>query len=82
MFDKEKQGATWHDSTSKRVILDNGAYELKCSLASAQEPHEVYNAVGKSKKTGKIYLGNKLRDELDKGAQNIQVTHPMIRGLL
>ena len=42
----------------------------------------IYNAVGRSKKTGKVYLANKLRDELEKGAQNIQVTHPMVRGLL
>ena len=56
--------------------MDNGAYEIKCSLASDAKPHEILNAVGKSKKTGKIYMANKLRDELDKGAQNIQVTHP------
>ena len=38
--------------------------------------------MGKNKKTGKVYLGNKLREELEKGTQNLQITHPMIRGLL
>ena len=82
MVEKSQAAANWHDSHAKRVILDNGAYELKCSLASDSKPHVVYNAVGRSKKTGKVYLANKLRDELEKGAQNIQVTHPMIRGIL
>ena len=29
-----------------------------------------------------MYLGNKLRDEYDRGAgNNIEVTHPLVRGL-
>ena len=40
------------------------------------------NAVGINKKTGKFYIGNKLRDELEKGTSHIQVTNPLIRGLL
>ena len=68
MADKADKGTTWHDSNSKRVIMDNGAYEIKCSLATDSKPHEIYNAVGKSKKTGKVYMANKLRDELEKGA--------------
>lgn len=72
----------WQESSAKRVLLDCGAYELKYSLATESKPHIVYNAAGRNKKTGKVYLGNKLREELDKGAQNLQITHPMIRGLL
>ena len=56
--------------------MDNGAYEIKCSLASDPKPHDIYNAVGRNKKTGKIYMANKLRDELEKGTNHIQVTHP------
>ena len=82
MVEKGNPGSSWTDNPSKRVILDSGAYEIKCSLASDTKPHLVHNAVGKSRKTGKVYVANKLKDELDKGAQNIQVTHPMIRGLL
>ena len=76
MTDKSKEGETWQDTSSKRVIMDNGAYEIKCSLASDEKSRDIYNAVGRSKKTSKVYLTNKLRDELEKGAQNIQVTHP------
>jgi len=62
--------------------MDNGAYEIKMSLASDQKPHDIYNAVGRNKKTGKVYLCNKLRDELEKGTPNVSITHPQIRGLL
>ena len=58
---------TWRDQDSKRVLLDCGAYELKYSLASESKPHIVYNAAGRNKKTGKVYLGNKLREELERG---------------
>ena len=64
------------------MLLDCGAYELKYSLGSESKPRVVFNAVGRNKKTGKVYLGNKLREELDKGTQHLQVTHPIIRGLL
>ena len=71
MVEKGHTGSSWVDNPAKRVILDSGAYELKCSLVFDTKPHLVYNAVGKSRKTGKVYVANKLRDELDKGAQNI-----------
>jgi actin-related protein 6 len=29
------------------------------------------NAVGQNKRTGKVYFGNKLRDELEKGTAHI-----------
>ena len=71
MVEKGHTGSNWVDNPTKRLILDSGAYELKCSLVSDTKPHLVHNAVGKSRKTGKVYVANKLRDELDKGAQNI-----------
>ena len=63
-----QSGSSWLDQPNRRVLLDCGAYELKYSLASDQKPHIVYNAAGRNKKTGKVYIGNKLREELDKGA--------------
>lgn len=82
MVSTTNSGQSWRDQASKRVLLDWGAYEFKCSLGNEQKPHQVYNAVGRNKKTGKVYLGNKLREELEKGAQNMQITHPIVRGLL
>lgn len=72
---------TWRDNNSKRFIIDNGAGTLKCSLATT-EAQVVLNAVGQNKKTGKVFIGNKLRDELEKGAAHLQITNPLIRGLL
>lgn len=74
--------STWRESNQKRVLLDNGAYNIKCSLGNENKPHVSYNAVGRNKKTGKVYIGNKLRDELDKGSSHIAITHPIVRGLL
>lgn len=79
---QKDSGQMWRENSAARVLLDCGAYEFKCSLATEQKPHQVFNAVGRNKKTGKVYLGNKLREELDKGSQYLQVTHPMVRGLL
>ena len=48
--------------------MDCGAYELKYSLGNNEaKPIVAFNAAGRSKKTGKVYIGNKLREELDKG---------------
>ena len=83
-LDKSQAGkaAEWHTQTNRRVLLDNGAGSIKCSLASDSKPHIVLNAVGRNKKTQKLYVGNKLRDELDRGAgHNISITNPLIRGL-
>jgi hypothetical protein len=52
-------------------LLDNGAGSIKYSLASSDEPHVMMNAVGQNKRTGKVYFGNKLRDELEKGTAHI-----------
>lgn len=73
---------TWRDSPHRRILLDNGAGTIKYSLGGAEEPHSMTNAVGQNKRTGKVYFGNKLVDELDKGTAHIQVTNPVVRGLL
>ena len=73
---------TWRDSPHRRILLDNGASVIKYSLGSADEPHCMVNAVGQNKRTGKVHFGNKLIEELDKGTTHIQVTNPLIRGLL
>ena len=58
----------WRDNSQKRVLLDCGAYELKYSLGhSESKPIIAFNAAGRNKKTGKVYLTNKVREELDKG---------------
>ena len=75
-------GSSWRESLNKRMLLDNGAYMIKCSLAHESKPHTCFNAVGKDKKTRAIHVGNKLWDELESGHSHIQVTHPIIRGLL
>jgi actin-related protein len=38
--------------------------------------------VGKDRKTRNMYVGNKLWEELENGHSNIQITYPIIRGLL
>ena len=55
---------------------------IKFSSASEQKPQTIYNAVGKDRKTRNMYVGNKLWEELENGHSNIQVTYPIIRGLL
>ena len=75
-------GPTWRDSLSKRILLDNGAYEIKYSAASELKPSKIYNAVGKDKKSRAVYAGNKLFEELENGHNNMQITYPIIRGLL
>ena len=58
----------WRENGNRRVLLDCGAYEMKYSLGSSEgKPTVAFNAAGRSKKTGKVYLGNKLREELEKG---------------
>jgi len=60
----------WRDNASRRVLMDCGAYELKYALGTSDaKPIVAFNAIGRSKKTGKVYLGNKVREELEKGTQ-------------
>jgi hypothetical protein len=63
--------ATWRESLNKRLLMDNGAFNIKCSLAHETKPHTCFNAVGKDKKTRALYTGNKLYEELDKGLSHI-----------
>lgn len=62
---------SWRDSPHRRLLLDNGAGSIKFSLASAAEPSVMFNAVGQNKRTNKVYIGNKLRDELERGTPHI-----------
>jgi actin-related protein len=62
--------------------MDNGAYMIKFSSATENKPQTIFNAVGKDKKTRNMYIGNKLMEELENGHSNIQITYPLIRGLL
>lgn len=64
-------GPTWRDSLNKRILLDNGAYQIKFSSASETKPSLLYNAVGKDKKTRNVFIGNKLLDEFENGHSNI-----------
>ena len=73
---------TWRDQLNKRIIIDNGAYMIKFSSANEAKPQTIYNEVGRDRKTRNVYVGNKLFDELENGHPNIQVTYPIIRGLL
>jgi len=62
---------SWRDSPHRRLLLDNGAGSIKFSLASTAEPSVMFNAVGQNKRTNKVYIGNKLRDELERGTPHI-----------
>jgi actin-related protein len=42
---------SWKDSLNKRILLDNGAYHIKSSLATETKPNMCFNAVGKDKKS-------------------------------
>ena len=63
--------SSWKESLNKRLLLDNGAYNIKCSLAHETKPHTCFNAVGKDKKNRNIYTGNKLFEELENGHSHI-----------
>ena len=75
-------GQTWRDNLSKRIVVDNGAYMIKFSSAAENKAQSIYNAVGKDRKTRNMYVGNKLMEELENGHSNIQITYPLIRGLM
>ena len=75
-------GQTWRDNLSKRIVVDNGAYMIKFSSAAENKVQTIYNAVGKDRKTRNMYVGNKLMEELENGHSNIQITYPLIRGLM
>ena len=75
-------GQTWRDNLSKRIVVDNGAYMIKFSSAAENKVQTIYNAVGKDRKTRNLYVGNKLMEELENGHSNIQITYPLIRGLM
>jgi actin-related protein len=75
-------GQSWRDNLSKRIVVDNGAYMIKFSSAAENKPQTIYNAVGKDRKTRNMYVGNKLLEELENGHSNIQITYPLIRGLM
>lgn len=62
--------------------MDNGAYMIKFSSAAENKVQTIYNAVGKDRKTRNMYVGNKLIEELENGHSNIQITYPLIRGLM
>ena len=62
---------SWRESPHRRLLLDNGAGSIKFSLASAAEPSVMFNAAGQNKRTNKVYIGNKLRDELERGTPHI-----------
>ena len=55
---------------------------IKFSSAAENKPLTIFNAVGKDRKTRNMYKGNKLMEELENGHSNIQITYPLIRGLL
>jgi actin-related protein len=73
---------TWRDNLQKRILLDHGAYMIKYSSAAEAKPQTMYNAVGKDRKNRNVYVGNKAWEELEAGNSNMQVTYPMVRGLL
>jgi hypothetical protein len=50
-------GNSWKDQLNKRLVLDCGAYMIKCSLASESKPHNCFNGVAKDKKTRALYIG-------------------------
>ena len=64
-------GASWRESIHKRMLIDNGAYYIKCSLAHENKPHTCFNAVGKDKRSRAVHIGNKLFDELGNGHSHI-----------
>lgn len=65
------QFTSWRDSPHRRLLFDNGAGSIKYSLASADEPSIMLNAAGQNKRTNKVYIGNKLKDELERGTSHI-----------
>ena len=60
-------GPSWRESLNKRILLDNGAYTIKCSLAHETKPTQFFNAVGRDKKNRGVLIGNKLFEELENG---------------
>jgi hypothetical protein len=76
-------GTTWRDNPNKRILFDNGAYSIKYGTAATKgDPKTMFNAIGKDKATRSIYIGNEVLDKLNKGQINLNLTFPLIRGLL
>jgi actin-related protein len=40
---------SWEDSKHKRIVIDNGGYQVKMSTAAEKHPILVLNAVGQLK---------------------------------
>jgi len=40
---------SWEDSKNKRIVIDNGGYQIKMSTAAEKNPILVLNAVGQLK---------------------------------
>jgi hypothetical protein len=44
-------GQDWRTNPNKRILMDNGAYQIKYSTATEEKARLCYNAVGRDKKT-------------------------------
>ena len=78
-------------SVENTILLDNGAYEIKASLADKKEgladtakPKCTFNGAVIDKNRNQTYIGNKafsiIKDGFD--SRTMTISHPQVRGLL
>lgn len=76
-------GGSWRDNPQKRILFDNGAYTIKFGTAATKgDPKTMFNCIGKDKATRSIAIGNEVLEKLNKGQINLNLSFPLIRGLL
>ena len=76
-------GSTWRDNPNKRILFDNGAYNIKYgTVATEGDPKTMFNAIGKDKSTFSFFVGNEVLEKLNKGHTNLKISFPLVRGLL
>lgn len=75
----------WKENLGQRIVLDNGAYMIKSSLASKSLPaDEHFNGVVKDR-NGKNIIGNAALREINEGSSGSRfhnIIHPQVRGIL
>lgn len=76
-------GGSWRDNPHKRILFDNGAYNIKFGTAATKgDPKTMFNCIGKNEATRSVIIGNEVLEKLNKGQVNLNLTFPFVRGLL
>ena len=62
--------------------LHNGCNIKYGTAGTKGDPKTMFNAIGKDRSTRSVFIGNEVLHKLNKGQVNLNLTFPLIRGLL